>query len=165
MMSNNEIEVKLRRLTPKQLLELIQKLSRSDSLTNERRHELREVSLMLMDEIRQSEEAAEHLLREKGRHLVEIAHQLSKNDILTYEQRQEWDRVAAMIAGYLCSFWLPSDSLRRILMFLFLAIGVIGTLQWSLWFGLFIILGCTFSPRIVGEVLSFKGTLSKNQRK
>lgn len=160
----NQIEEKLRRLTPKQLLKLTQDLSRTDSLTDERRHELRGASLMLMDEIRQSEEAAKRLLREKGRQLVEIAHQLSKNDILTNEQRQEWDRIAAMIAGYLCSFWLPSDSIRRILMFLFLAIGVIGALQSSLWFGLFIILGCTFSPRIVGEVLSFIGNLAKHQR-
>jgi hypothetical protein len=165
MMSDNEIEEKLRRLTPKQLLELTEELSRSDSLADDRRHELREVSLRLMDEIRQNGKAAENLLREKGRQLLDLADRLRKDDTLTYEQRQEFDRIASMIAGYLMSSWLPRTLIRKILMFLFLAVGFIGVVQWSLWFGLFIILGAAGSPRIVGEVLYFIGTLYRNQRK
>ena len=153
IMNDNEIEEKLRRLTPEQLLESIQDLSKTGSLTGEQRHKLHEVSLMFTNEIRKSKEAAEQLLRERGKQLLELASQLRKNDSLTSEERQEWGNIAAMIAGYLMSSWLPRTLMRKILMFLFLAVGVIGVVQWSLWFGLLIIVGISFSPRMVGEFL------------
>jgi hypothetical protein len=162
----DEIEEKLRQLKPEQLLKLIQELSRSVTLTDERRQELREISVLLIDEIKRSKEGADHLLKGKGREIVELINQLCKdNAFLPEKQRQELDRVASMIAGYLMRPWLPGGLTRKVLMFLLLIIGLIGALKWSLWFGLLIIFAATFSPRLVGESLLFIGTLSGNQRK
>jgi hypothetical protein len=66
-----------------------------------------------------------------------------------------------MLTGYQFAFWLPTTLFRKALMFLFLVIGVVGAFQWSPWFALFILLGCSFSPRTVGEASVFVGKLSK----
>jgi len=160
-MTDNEIEEKLRSLSPEQLSGLLQKLSRIDALTNDQRQDLLELQAMLKEEARPQNEAAKHLLREKGPQMLELIHESLKDDTLTSEQRRELDRTASMLAGYQMSFWLPTTLIRKVLMFMFLAVGVIGAFQWSLWFGLFIILGCSFSPRIVGEILHFVGSHRK----
>lgn len=160
-MTDDEIEEKLRGLSPTQLSELLGKLSRSDTLTNKQKQELLELQVRLKEEAKQRDEAAKHLLREKGRQMLELIQESLRNNSLTIEQRQELERTASMLAGYQMSFWFPTTMIRKVLMVLFLAVGVIGAFQWSPWFGLFILLGCSFSPRIVGEVLSFIGQLSK----
>lgn len=157
-MTDNEIEEKLRSLSSEQLSALLQKLSRSDTLTNAQRQDLLELQAMLNEEARQQNQVAKHILREKGPQMLELIHKSLKDDTLTSEQRRELDRAASMLAGYQMSFWLPTTLIRKVLMFIFLALGVIGAFQWSLWFGLLIILGCSFSPRIVGEVLYFVGS-------
>ena len=132
---STEIEERLRQLSPTQLLELIQGLSRRDSaFTDETRQVLRNVTLLLMAEIRQSEKAARELFREKGGQLLELIDQMLEDETLTDETRQELGRVAGMIAGASFSYWLPRGKTRKFFMFLFGAIGVLGTIQWSEWF-------------------------------
>jgi hypothetical protein len=160
-MTDDEIEEKLRSLSPTELSELLGKLSGSDTLTNKQKQEFLELQAGLKEEAKQRDEAAKHLLKEKGHQMLELIHESLRDDSLTTEQRQELERTASMLAGYQMSFWLPTSMIRRILMVLFLAVGVIGAFQWNPWFGLFILLGCSFSPRIVGEVLSFIGKLSR----
>ncbi|MDI6764063.1 MAG: hypothetical protein QME83_13675 [Thermodesulfobacteriota bacterium] len=160
-MIDDEIEEKLRSLSPKELSELLGKLSGSDTLTNKQKHEFLELQAGLKEEAKQSDEAAKHLLKEKGRQMLDLIQESLGDDSLTTEQRQELVRTASMLAGYQMSFWLPTTMLRKVLMILFLAIGVIGAFRWNPWLGLFILLGCSFSPRIVGEVLSFVGKLGK----
>jgi hypothetical protein len=167
-MSDNEIDAlkeRLRHLKPKELLEIIQKLSRSETLTDERRKALQEVALTLIEEIRANEEVAKRILKEKSREILELISQLRDDDTLPENLRQQFDTTAAMIAGYLMHAWLPTTLIRKILMFLFFIIGIIGIVKWSLWFGLFIVFGAAFSPRIVGEVAYLFGSLRRNQRK
>ncbi len=159
----DEIEEKLKHLKPKQLLKLItQELSKGATLTDKTRQELQEISLLLIDEIKQNKEAA-GLLKEKGGQMLQIINQLRQDNTLTDEQREELDIAAAGIAGYLMSDWLPKGLIRKILMFLFLIVGIIGVVKSSLWFGLLVIFAATFSPRIVGEALNFIATLSGKQ--
>ena len=100
---NAEIEERLRQLSPTQLLELIQGLSRRDSaFTDETRQVLRNVTLLLMAEIRQSEKAARELFREKGGQLLELIDQMLEDETLTDETRKELGRVAGMIADASC---------------------------------------------------------------
>jgi hypothetical protein len=160
-MTDNEIKEKLRSLSPAQLSGLLEELLRSDTLTNGQRQEFLELQTMLKEEASHQNEAAKHLLTEKGPQMLELIQKSLKHDSLTNEQRQELDRAASMLAGYQMSFWVPTTLIRKVLMFLFLMVGLIGAFQWSLWFGLFILLGCSFSPRIVGEVLYFIGRHAK----
>jgi len=160
-MTDDEIEEQLRRPPPAQLSEVIEELLRGDTLTNGQRREFLELQPMLKEEAKQHNEAAKHLLIEKGPQMLKLIHESLKGDSLTSEERRELERTASMLAGYQMSFWLPTTLIRKVLMFLFLAVGVIGAFQWSPWLGLFILLSCSFSPRIVGEVLSFAGKLSK----
>lgn len=108
----------------------------------------------------QRNDAAKDLLQEKGPQALELIHKSLNDDNLTPEQRQRLEKTAAMLAGYQMSFWLPTTLDRKVLMFLFLALGVFGVL-WSPWFAIFILLCCSFSPRVVGEVSFFIGNLSK----
>jgi len=160
-MTDDEIEEKLRGLSPAQLSEVIEALLRGDTLTNGQRREFLELQPTLKEEAKQHNEAAKHLLIEKGPQILKLIHESLKGDSLTSEERRELERTASMLAGYQMSFWLPTTLIRKVLMFLFLAVGVIGAFQWSPWLGLFILLSFSFSPRIVGEVLSFIGKLSK----
>lgn len=160
-MTDDEMEEKLRSLSPTQLSELLGKLSGSDTLTNKQQQEFLELQAGLKEETKQRDEAAKRLLREKGRQMLEVIHESLRDDSLTTEQRQQLERTESMLAGYQMSFWLPTTMIRKVLMALFLAVGVIGAFQWNPWFGLFILLSCSFSPRIVGEVLYFIGKLSK----
>ena len=116
---------------------------------------------MLKEETKQQNEAAKHLLMEKGPQMLQLIHESLKRESLTSEEWREMERTASMLASYQASFWLPTTLVRKVLMFLFLVIGVIGAFRWSPWFGLFTFLGCSFSPRIVGEVLVFIGKLNK----
>ena len=100
-------------------------------------------------------------LLQEGPQVLELIHKSLKDDNLTPEQRQQLEKTAAMLAGYQMSFWLPTTLGRKVLMFLFLALGVFGVFLWSPWFALFILLGCSFSPRLVGEVSIFIGKLNK----
>lgn len=160
----DEIEEKIKHLKPKQLLKIIQESLKGDSLKDETRQELWEISLLLIDEIKQNKEAADLLLKEKGGQMLQIINQLRQDNTLADEQREELDSAAAAIAGYLMSDWLPEGLIRKILMFLFLIVGMIGVVKSSLWFGLLVIFAATFSPRIVGEALNFIATLSRKQR-
>lgn len=160
-MTDDEIEEKLRSLSPTQLSDLLGKLLGSDALTNKQRQDLLELQATLKEEAKQRNKAVKNLLREKGPQMLELIHKSLRDDSLTTEQREKLERTASMLAGYQMSFWLPTTLGRKVLMFLFLAIGVIGVFQWSPWLGLFILLGCSFSPRIVGEILFFIGKLSK----
>jgi hypothetical protein len=155
---STEIEERLRQLSPTQLLELVQGLSRSDSaFTDETRQVLHNVTLSLKEEIRQDEK----LFREKSGQLIRLLNQMRADDTLTDEFRQELDELASMIAGASFSYWLPRGKTRKFFMFLSLAIGVLGTIQWSGWFALFIVFAVMFSPRILGEVLFFIGSVRK----
>ena len=107
------------------------------------------------------ENAAKHLLKEKGHQMLELISESLRKDSLTPEQRQKLEKTAAMLAGYQMFFWLPTTFLRKALMFLFLIIGIIGTFWWSPWCVLLILFGCSFSPRVVGEVSYFIGRISK----
>lgn len=107
------------------------------------------------------EDASERLLKEKGPQMLEMIRQSLREDNLTSKERQELEKTASMLAGYQLSFWLPTTITRKALMFLFLIIGVFGTLWWSPWFALLVVFGCLFSPRIVGELSVFIGRLSK----
>jgi len=163
-MTDDEIEEKLRSLSPTQLSELLGKLSGSDTLTNltnKQQQEFLELQARLKEEPKQRDEAAKHLLKEKGRQMLELIHESLRDDNLTTELRQELERTASMLAGYQASFWLPPTLGRKVLMVLFLLAGIIGFFQWSPWLGLFILLGCSFSPRIVGELLYFIGSHRK----
>lgn len=160
-MTDDEIEEKLRSLSPTQLSGLLGKLSESDALTNGQRQELLELQAPLKEEAKQRDETVKHLLREKGPQILELIQESLRDDGLTAEQRQQLERTASMLAGYQMSFWLPTDLIRRVLMFLFLTVGVIGGLLWSPWCWLFVLLGCSFSPRIVGEVAFLIGKFSK----
>jgi len=160
-MTDDEIEEKLRSLSPMQLSELLGKLSGSDTLTRKQQQEFLELQTRLKEEAKQRDEATKHLLKEKGRQMLELIHESPRDDTLTTDQRQELERTASMLAGYQASFWLPPTLGRKVLMVLFLAVGIIGFFQWSPWLGLFILVGCSFSPRIVGEVSYFIGTHRK----
>jgi hypothetical protein len=160
-MTDDEIEEKLRGLSPTRLSGLLGELSNSDALSNKQRQELLELQATLKEEAKQRNEAAKNLLKGKGPQMLELIHKSLRDDSVTTEQRQELERTASMLAGYQMSFWLPTTLGRKVLMVFFLAIGVIGVFQWSSWFGFFILLACSFSPRIVGEVLSFIGKISK----
>jgi hypothetical protein len=160
-MTDDEVEKKLRSLSPTQLSELLGELSGSDTLTNKQRQEFLELQAGIKEEAKQRDEAAKHLLREKGRQMLELIQESLRDNSLTTEQRQELERTASMLAGYQMSFWLPTTMIRKVLMFLFLAVGIIGAFRWNPWFGLFILLGCSFSPRIVGEFLCFIGSHRK----
>jgi hypothetical protein len=160
-MTDDEIEEKLRSLSPMQLSELFGRLSGSGTLTNNQRQEFLELQARLKEEAKQRDGAAKHLLRERGRQMHELIHESLRSDSLTTEQRQELERTASMLAGYQMSFWLPRAPIGKVLMFLSLTVGVIGAFQLSPWFGLFILLGCSCSPRIVGEVLCFIGSHRK----
>jgi hypothetical protein len=160
----DEIEEKLKQLKPEQLLKIIQELSKGATFKDETRQELREIVLLLIDEIKQNKEAADLLLKEKGGQMLQIINLLRQDKTLTDEQREELDRVAAGIAGYLMSDWLPEGLTRKIVMFLFLTVGIAGVVKSSLWFGLLVIFAATFSPRIVAEVLNIVATLSGKQR-
>jgi hypothetical protein len=93
--------------------------------------------------------------------MLELIHESLRDDNITTELRQELERTASMLAGYQASFWLPPTLGRKVLMVLFLLTGIFGFFQWSPWLGLFILLGCSFSPRIVGELLYFIGSHRK----
>jgi hypothetical protein len=160
-MTDDEIEEKLRNLSPTQLLGVIEELLRGDTLTNGQRQELLELQPMLKEEAKQREVAAKNLLREKGPQILESIKQQLRGNSLTTETREKLERGAAMLAGYMMRDWLPPTLWRKVLMFLALAVGVIGGYQWSPWLGLFMLLGCSCSPRVVGEVANFIGKLSK----
>lgn len=160
-MTDDEIEEKLRDLSPAQLLGVLEDLLRGDALTNGQRRDFLELQSKLKEEANQQNEAANHLLMEEGPQMLELIQESLDRDSLTSEERRELERTASMLAGYQMSFWFPTTLGRKVLMFLFLAVGIIGIFQWSPWLGLFILLGCSFSPRIVGEVLSFIGKLGK----
>jgi hypothetical protein len=160
-MTTDEIEEKLRGLSPAQLSRAIEELLRGETLTNGQRREFLELQPMLKEDAEQQNEAAKRLLIERGPQMLELIHESLKSDSLTSEEQRELERAASMLAGYQMSFWLPTTLIRKILMFLFMTVGIIGVFQWSPWLGLFILLGCSFSPRIVGEVLSFIGKFSK----
>ena len=106
------------------------------------------------------EKAAKDFLREKGPQVLEQIRESLRNDSLTPEERQKLETTASMLAGRIMSFWLPTTPLRKVFMFLFLIIGTLGTVWWSPWFALLMLLGCSFSPRISAEVLRFIGKLS-----
>lgn len=68
----------------------------------------------------------------------------------------------AMLAGYQASFWLPSGIVRKVLLFSFFAIGIVGTISFNWWFLIFVAISCCFSPRIIGESLLFIGKIKKS---
>ena len=117
--------------------------------------------IALKERSSQREEAARHVLNEKGPHMLELIRAELRAGNLTNEQRQDLERSASEIAGYLARFWLPPTLWRKIIMFLSLGIGFLGTILWSPWFALLILNSCLFSPRIVGEVAFFIGKFSK----
>jgi hypothetical protein len=160
-MADDEIEEKLRSLSPMQLSDLLGRLSGSDTLTNSQRQEFLELQARLKEEAKQRNEEVKHLLKEKGPQMLELIRESLRDDGLTTEQREKLERTASLLAGYQMSFWLPTTPLRKVLMVLFVVIGILGTFKWSPWFALFILLSCSFSPRVVGEVLLFIGKLSK----
>ena len=71
-MTDDEIEEKLRNLSPTQLSGLLGKLSGSDALSNKQRQELLELQAGLKEETKRRDEAAKHLLREKGPQMLEL---------------------------------------------------------------------------------------------
>jgi len=160
-MTDDEIEEKLRNLSPTQLSGLLGKLPGSAALTNKQQQEFLELQAPLKEEAKQREKATKHVLREKGPQMLKLIQESLKGDSLTSEERGKLENTASMLGGYQMSFWLPPTIVGKVLMFLFLVIGVVGAFQLSPWFGLFVFLGCPFSPRIVGEVLFFVGKLSK----
>ncbi len=163
-MNDDEIEEKLRGLSLTQLSGLMEELLQSDAsntLTNKQRQEFIELQAMLEKEATHQKRALNHTLREKGPQILELISKSLRDYRLTSEQRQKLERTLPMLAGYLMHFWLPKGLVRKVFMFLFLVIGVVGAFQLSPWFGLLVFLGCSFSPRISGEVLYFIGKLSK----
>lgn len=150
---NDDLEDRIRALSPDQLLQIVQKLREDPNLTEEQRKEFREIALLLVEELAQRGRKAKQLIDEKGEHLLRLITELEEQPDLTDEQRGMLSQLSAGLAGALLSSWLPRDLSRKVLMFLFVALGVIGMVQWSLWFGLLIILGAFFSPRILGECI------------
>lgn len=89
-----------------------------------------------------------------------VAEMLKSTD-LSVEARAELERTHALATGALLSVWLPVDWFRRILMFVFILIGLLCAIFYSPWFLLFWLLAATFSPRIIGESARFLGRLNK----
>ena len=130
----DEIEEKLKGLSPAKILGVIEELLHGDTLTEKQRRELLELRRMIEEEIRQQNEAA-HVLSEKGPQMLKMLHESLKRNNLTEEERRDLERTVSTLAGYQMSFWLPTTLLRKILMFLFLVIGIFGIFQWSPWLG------------------------------
>ncbi|HAK61301.1 MAG TPA: hypothetical protein DCO77_13135 [Nitrospiraceae bacterium] len=158
-----EVEERLKHLKAEQLQKLMASISENADLTAKQRQEMKDLSLLLKEDIKRSEEAADRLLKEKGNDIIKLMDELSKDNTFSEEHREEFVRVAAMVAGYLLSSWLPDGLTRRILMFLLFIVGIIGVIKWS-WFGLLILFAAMFSPRIVEETANFIGKLTGYQR-
>lgn len=84
-------------------------------------------------------------------------------DILDEMEKADPD-IKAKIAGVIMSTWLPYGWFRRFVMFVLLAICILGGLFVDVKFFLLVFLIAFFSPRIVGEVAIFIGYLKQAQR-
>ena len=78
------------------------------------------------------------------------------------ENESDKDRLAtveAMLAGYQLSFWLPGGW-RNIIMLVIVVFAVLGGVLVHWYWGFLLLLATIFSPRLVGEVAFFLGSLS-----
>jgi hypothetical protein len=112
-MTDDEIEEKLRSLSPTQLSDLLGKLFGGDALTNKQRQELLELQTTLNEEAKRRNEVAKNLLREKGPQILELIHQSLRDDSLTTEQRRElvWCRRSSLHK----SFVIPASKAEPVL--------------------------------------------------
>ena len=155
----NEIEERLGELDTRQLLVFIEKMLGSEILTDAQRQEVHEAKHLLSMQERESKQRLGGFLRERGPEMLKLLLEAQKDLTLTDEERAKLNRTVEMLAGSLMSYWLPPTLGRRVLMFVFLAVGVLGAILWTPWLGLFVILGAMFSPRMMGEVLVLVATL------
>lgn len=155
----DEIEERLRSLSSKQLLEFIENLLQNDTLTYERRQEILKICAELKSAIDEDNKKNTEFYRKNWPEAVTKINKLLESDSFTDEEKEQLREISATMSGYLCSFWLPRGIIRKILMFVSFAIGILGIFQWSLWLLFFILLGCCFSPRIIGEISYFIGKL------
>lgn len=162
-MNYDEIEEKLKGLSPEQLLETLGKLLQSNTLTYERRQEFLKLYTELKASIDEENRSKTEFYRENWPEAVTKIHELLESDSISDDEKDRLRNISAMMSGYLLSFWLPKGIIRKTLMFMSFIIGIIGILQWSAWFLLFVFLGCCFSPRIIGEVSYFIGKLKAAQ--
>lgn len=162
-MNDDEIEEKLKGLSPEQLLETLGKLLQSYTLTYEQRQELLKLYTELKASIDKETRSNTEFYRDNWPEAVTKIHELLEIDSISEDEKERLRNISAMMSGYLLSFWLPKGIIRKILMFMSFLVGIIGTFQLSPWFLLFVFLGCCFSPRIIGEVSLFIGKLKAAQ--
>jgi len=70
----------------------------------------------------------------------------------------------ARLAGALMSSWLPADNGRKFIMFVLLIVATYSLMQSAYIVSVIsLIILCTFSPRVMGEVTIFIGKLKRNK--
>ena len=105
------------------------------------------------------------LLRARGRMFkTELEDRTRRGQGLEHECENESDKdrlatVEAMLAGYQLSFWLPGGW-RNIIMLLIVVFAVLGGVLVHWYWGFLLLLATIFSPRLMGEVAFFLGSLS-----
>jgi len=91
--------------------------------------------------------------------LEEIS-QLLANSNLSYEERQRLELLQAQLSGELMTPWLPYGVVRKLLMLIFVFLGVVGVLAGNVYTALLLIFAILFSPRVVGELAYRLGKFS-----
>lgn len=91
---------------------------------------------------------------------LEEVSQLLANPNLSYEERERLELYQTQLSGQLMSPWLPYGFVRKILMLVFVFLGVSGLFEGNAYFVLLLIFAVLFSPRVVGSLAYGLGKLS-----
>jgi hypothetical protein len=88
--------------------------------------------------------------------------QIMDNPELADEMEKENPGIKAMMAGYLCSPWLPVGIVRKLIMLMIALFAIIGAQVYkeNSFYWLLILLPL-FSPRIMAEIMRLWGKISK----
>ena len=162
---DDKLKEKLSSLSARELYDFLADQSQNESLTNKEKKTLLEIKAELKQDFKKRDKEANRILKEEGPQMLKlISESLKDGNYLTTEERQQLEITSAKIAGYLTSFWLPSSLISKVFMVLLLAVGVIGVLLYKPWFWMFIILGCLFSPKIIGSVAAYIGAFYRDPK-
>jgi hypothetical protein len=84
------------------------------------------------------------------------------NPVALAELEKTMPNAKSYLQGKLLSSWMPMGVARRILMGLFILIGILGVIFYNRWMFIFIPLVGIFSPRLVGEVAYLYGKIRRS---